>query len=188
MGCRRTCQACGGRGVQHVQMGPMAFQQPCQTCQNQGGISHGCESCKGKGKKFEQLNLELKIPAGIEEGNTLIAHGLGDQPTKPEEEPGDLVFHIKVNGHPELMRQGMDLIWNTKISFHDSVIGRKYQIPHFDGPIPMDTADWGVIDPREDYIIPMRGFKVGDKVGVLRVSFNVIYPNPKQKFKLTLIE
>jgi hypothetical protein len=48
----------------------------------------------------------------------------------------------------------------------------------------MDTTEWGVIDPREDYIIPFKGFRVGDKVGRLRISFNVIYPNPKIRFNL----
>jgi DnaJ-class molecular chaperone len=180
--CRKACQACHGSGTQRVQMGPMAFQQPCQACGGQGGSVSGCSSCDFKGKKFEQLNLELKIPPGVEEGNTLVAHGLGDQPLKPDEEPGDLIFHIKVHSHPELMRQGLDLIWSTKISFADSVNGKVIEVPHFDGPIKIDTADWGVLDPREDYIIPNKGFKMGDKIGRLRVTFNVIYP--KGRFKL----
>jgi len=180
--CRKACGHCKGRGMQHVQMGPMAFQQPCQACGGQGGSAAGCHECNHKGKKFEALNLELKIPAGVETGNTLTAHGLGEQPMKPDEDPGDLIFHIKINDHPELMRQGDDLVWSTRISFEDSVNGKKIQIPHFDGPIEIDTADWGVLDPREDYILPGRGFKVGEKTGRLRVSFNVIYPPPKVKF------
>ena len=185
MNCRQQCQACRGQGVQHVQMGPMAFQQPCPQCEGQGARFTGCEACNHKRNKFEQLNLELKIPPGVEDGNTLTAHGLGEQPTRPDEEPGDLIFHIRVQEHPELMRQGPDLVWSTKISFEDSVNGKMLQIPHFDGTIEMDTADWGVLDPREDYIIPGKGFKYGDKVGRLRVSFNVVYPNSKVKFKLT---
>jgi molecular chaperone DnaJ len=185
LNCRHQCQACRGSGMQHVQMGPMAFQQPCQHCEGQGARFTGCDSCGHKRKKLEQLNLELKIPPGVEDGNTLVAHGLGEQPMRPDEEPGDLVFHVRVQSHPELMRQGLDIIWATKISFEDSVNGKKIQIPHFDGPIEMDTADWGVLDPREDYVIPMRGFKQGDNVGRLRVSFNVIYPHSKTKFKLS---
>jgi DnaJ-class molecular chaperone len=77
------------------------------------------------------------------------------------------------------MRQGNDLIWNPKISFVDSVNGKNISIPHFDGSIDINTSDWGVIDPREDYIIPGKGFKGGK----LRVMFNVIYP--KKRFVLT---
>lgn len=186
--CRKACSNCRGKGTIAMQMGPMVFQQPCPACGGSGGGSTGCEACNFKTKKHENLNLDLKIPPGVEDGATLTAHGLGEQPVRPDEEPGDLVFHIKIGAHPELMRQGLDLVWNSKISFEDSVRGINIQIPHFDGPITMDTADWGVIDPREDYIIPFKGFRVGDKIGRLRVSFNVIYPNPKIRFNLSRCE
>jgi DnaJ-class molecular chaperone len=160
----------------------MAFSQPCPPCGGQGGGSTGCQECNFKSKKHEPLNLELKIPAGVEEGATLVAGGMGEQAQKPDEEPGDLVFHIKIQDHPELMRQGRDIVWSTRISFEDSVNGKIIQVPHFDGPIEINTSDWGVLDPREDYIIPGKGFVPG---GRLRISFNIIYPNSKLKFNLS---
>ena len=183
--CRQNCPHCRGTGQVTQQMGPMVFNQPCPGCQAQGGMNRGCGNCE-RGLKKEPLNLELKIPQGILDGNVLIGHGLGEQPKKQGEDPGDIVFHIKVQSHPELMRQGNDLLWSTKISFEDSVNGKEIRIPHFDGAIKINTSDWGVLDPREDYIIPKKGFKVDDKIGNLRVSFNVIYP--KGKFSLTRIE
>lgn len=183
--CRKKCQQCHGKGSVHIQMGPMVMQQPCPSCGGSGGSSIGCEGCNFKSKKNEQLNLELKIPQGVEDGATMTAHGLGEQPQKPDEEPGDLLFHIKIGDHPEFLRQGLDIVWTTTISFENSVTGKVIQIPHFDGPIKIDTADWGVLDPREDYIVPFKGFKNGDKVGRLRVQFNIIYPNSKTKFTLT---
>ena len=187
--CQVKCPQCNGRGIVHLQMGPMAIQQPCPACQGQGvRTSGGCKSCNFKTKKTETLNLELKIPQGVESGNVLTVHGLGEQPLKKDEEPGDLLFHIKVGDHPELIRQGLDLVFSTKITFEDSVNGKKIKVPHFDGPIVVDTSDWGVLDPREDYIIPNKGFNVGDKTGRLRVSFNVIYPPAKVKFTLTRAE
>ena len=133
-----------------VQMGPMSFGQPCQPCGGQGGGSSGCHECNFKKKKHEPLNLELKIPAGVENEATLVAGGMGEQPLKPDEEPGDLIFHIKIQDHPELMRQGKDLVWSTRISFTDSVNGKVIQVPHFDGPIEVNTSDWGILDPREE--------------------------------------
>ena len=180
--CRKQCSQCRGRGTNLVQMGPMSFSQTCQPCGGLGGGSSGCQECNFKRKKFEPLNLELKIPSGVEDGATLVAGGMGEQPQKPDEEPGDLVFHIKIQDHPELMRQGRDLIWSTRISFEDSVNGKVIQIPHFDGDIQINTSDWGVLDPREDYVIPDKGFVPGGK---LRVSFNVVYPNSKTKFSLS---
>lgn len=184
--CKKKCSNCQGRGQIQHHMGPMVFNQPCTMCNGDGGVSRGCNECQG-GRKKELLNLELKIPAGVMDGATMIGHGLGEQPRNPGENPGDIVFHIKVTDHPELMRQGLDLIWSTKISFEDSVNGKKIKIPHFDGSIEVDTADWGVLDPREDYIIPFKGFKMDDKVGRLRVSFNVVYPHKNTKFVLTKV-
>jgi DnaJ-class molecular chaperone len=180
--CRKNCQHCRGRGSIQIQMGPMAFSQPCPACGGQGGGSTGCQECNFKSKKLEPLNLELKIPAGVEDGATLVAGGMGEQAQKPGEDPGDLVFSVKIQDHPELMRQGRDIVFSTRISFEDSVNGKVIQIPHFDGPIEVNTSDWGVLDPREDYIIPGKGFVPG---GRLRVSFNIIYPNSKLKFNLS---
>jgi DnaJ-class molecular chaperone len=153
-------------------------------CGGEGGVSRGCGECQS-GKKKEPLNLELKIPPGIVSGAVMTGHGLGEQPRNQGEEPGDVNFHIKIEDHPEFMRQDMDLVWSTKISFVESVNGKKIKIPHFDGPVEIDTADWGVIDPREDYIIPSKGFKFDNKIGRLRVSFNVVYPPRQHKFKVS---
>ena len=180
--CKKKCTQCNGRGAIQHQMGPMIMNQTCGMCNGEGGVSQGaCNQCQG-GRKKEVLNLELKIPSGVEEGNVMTGHGLGEQPRNPGEEPGDILFHIKVDQHPEFMRQGSDLIFQTKMSFEDSVRGKKIRIPHFDGPIDIDTADWGVIDPREDYIIPFKGF---GSQGRLRVQFNVVYPHAKTRFNLT---
>lgn len=183
--CLKKCHQCHGSGTLHVQMGPMAFRQPCPSCGGQGGSQIGCQGCNFKTKKIEQLNLELKIPAGVEEGNTLMASGLGEQPMKPDEEPGDLVFHIKIKSHPNFMRMGKDLVFSSKISFEDSVLGKKLVIPHFDGPVEIDTSEYGVLDPRRDYFVHGKGFSPG---GHLRLSFDVLYPTPSTKFNLLRVE
>jgi DnaJ-class molecular chaperone len=183
--CRQNCQHCRGTGQIAQQMGPMVFNQTCPGCQGQGGMNRGCGNCT-RGSKQEPLNLELKIPQGVTDGSILVGHGLGEQPKKKGEDPGDILFHIKIKNHTEFMRQGLDIIWSTKISFEDSVNGKEIRIPHFDGDIKINTSDWGVLDPREDYIIPKKGFRLDDNVGNLRVSFNVVYP--KARFNLTRID
>lgn len=183
--CRKKCQHCRGRGSVQIQMGPMAFSQPCPACGGQGGGSSGCQECNFKTKKLEPLNLELKIPAGVEDGATLVAGGMGEQPQKPEEEPGDLVFSVKVQDHPHLMRMGRDIVFSTKISFEDSVMGKKLVVPHFDGPLEIDTSEYGVLDPRKDYFVHGKGFVPG---GHLRLSFDVVYPTPSTKFNLSRVD
>jgi len=180
MKCRQKCPACHGQGMIRIQMGPMVMQQPCPTCGGQGCSRSGCKDCKSQGHIVEQLNLEVVIPAGIEDGGRVICKSLGEQPQNPNEEAGDLIFTVRIQNHAEFMRQGDDLLWSTKISFVDSVNGKKITIPHFAGDIDVDTADWGVLDPREDYIIPGKGFRNGR----LRVQFNVVYPSAKARFIL----
>jgi DnaJ-class molecular chaperone len=187
--CQKKCPQCRGRGQVQIQMGPMAFAQPCPACQGIGVHGQGCQECNFKSKKVENLNLELKIPKGVQSGNTLTAHGLGEQGRTKDEEAGDIIFHIKIQDHLELLRQGDDLVWHTKISFMDSVNGKVIEAPHFDGPISIDTADWGVLDPREDYVIPGKGFGAEGTTsrGRYRVAFNIVYPPASVKFKVEKI-
>lgn len=176
--CIIKCNACGGRGQIQRQMGPFMMAQPCGQCQGQGTTNKGCAGCNFKKHKIENLNLELKIPKGVDSGTVLTAHGLGEQARSDAEEAGDLHFHIHVTDHPHFIRHGPDLIYSTKISFADSVKGKVITIPHFDGPIDVDTKQWGPLDPREDYIIPFKGMTEG---GRLRLSFDVKYPGPNFK-------
>jgi DnaJ family protein A protein 2 len=184
--CLKVCQACRGAGkTQHqMQMGPFVqnIVQPCAPCGEQGKTSVGCEECNFKKHKFEKLNVEIKLDPGVHEGHKIVLKGLGEQPHKATgEEAGDLIVKIVYKTHPDFIRQGNDLVWQTRISFESSVTGANLVCPHFEGPIKIDTAQWGVIDPRKDYIIPGKGFKNGN----LRVSFDVIYPDPKIKYILS---
>jgi DnaJ family protein A protein 2 len=179
--CQKKCPQCQGRGQIHVQMGPMAFAQPCPPCEGRGTHARGCDACTHRGHRVENLNLDLRIPAGIQDGEMLLGHGLGEQPRTPDEEPGDIQFVIRVASHPSLMRMGPDLVWSTKIPFEDSVRGCVLQVPHFDGPITIDTSDYGVLDPRKDYFVKDKGFVKG---GRLRLSFDIQYPEPGVRFSL----
>jgi DnaJ-class molecular chaperone len=177
--CVTKCTTCGGRGQVHHQMGPFAMAQPCGQCQSQGSVNNGCTGCNFKKNKKENLNLELKIPMGVESGNVLTARGLGEQARSDGEESGDLHFRIHVADHPHFMRQGKDFIFSTKISFEDSVNGKVISVPHFDGTLDIDTRQWGPLDPREDYVIPSKGMPGG---GRLRMTFDVQYPGPRANY------
>lgn len=183
--CSKLCTRCNGKGVeeQHFQMGPFTqiATRPCSQCNSCGLLFSGCEACKHKKHIVEPLNYEIRLPPGVKDGHVVIAKGLGEQAQKPDgEDSGDLHIRISVAPHPIFMRQGDDLIWLTKIPFEDSVNGVKITCPHFDGPISIDTSDWGVLDPRKDYIIEGKGFN-GAR---LRIGFDINYPNSNSKFKL----
>jgi DnaJ-class molecular chaperone len=186
--CMKVCKACGGQGKiqQNVNMGPFSqmFAHPCGHCNQVGKISSGCAVCNHQKVRHENLNFEFKIPPGVGDGFAAQVRGMGEQAQVPTgEEPGDLILIVKVNSHPEFMRQGDDLIWIQKISFENSVNGVVLTCPHFDGPIEIDTGKWGVIDPRKDYVVPGKGMPGGK----LRCAFDIQYPNSETKFTLTKV-
>jgi DnaJ-class molecular chaperone len=186
--CTKKCPQCRGQGkIQHqIQIGPFAqmMTQGCDACQQTGQLSKGCPQCDFKKHKLEHLNLEINIEPGVEHGHTIVIRGLGEQPQKASgEDPGDLLIHVEIKDHPVFMRQKNDLIWHTKLSFETSVTGAKLVCPHFDGPIDIDTKEFGIIDPRKEYIIKGKGFKGGN----LRVGFDVQYPSKGVTYILTQV-
>jgi DnaJ-class molecular chaperone len=183
--CVKKCKDCNGMGkVQHqVQMGPFLqnIVQPCGACGGNGHASLGCNECNFTKQKLEKMILHLEIEPGVVDGHHIIKKGMGEQVQKQSgEEPGDLVIIVRVKDDPVFMRQGNDLIWNVKLSFEASVTGAHLTCPHYDGPLEINTSQWGVLDPRKDYIVPNKGFKGGN----LRISFDIKYPDPKIKYIL----
>lgn len=180
--CQNKCKNCKGQGVISIQMGPMILQQPCQHCRGMGFISNGCSSCEN-GWKNEKINLEVRIPPGIESGNTMTYSGLGEQAFKKNDQNGDLVIQIKILDHPVFVRNGKNLHYTATINFEDSVSGKNIIIPHFDSEIKINTSVYGILDPRKDYIIPNKGFVGGN----LYIKFNIIYPDKNVKMYVDFI-
>lgn len=178
--CRKTCSVCGGRGTTIMQMGPMTLQQTCGACQGTGtGASSGCAECTG-GNKPVSHDAVFDIEAGVTDGAAIAVPGMGEQAKAPGEIPGDLIFVIKVAKHPDFERRGNDLVWTTTVSFEDSVDGTTLSVPHFAGPIDIDTVAWGVIDPRKEYRVGGMGFPGGD----LLIKVDVRYPDASKRFTL----
>jgi DnaJ-class molecular chaperone len=175
--CQNKCSNCQGQGIVIMQMGPMIMQQPCNNCSGRGFTSNGCSNCTS-GFKSEKIILEVKIPPGIDSGNTMTYMGLGEQALKPGDENGDLVIQIKISDHPFFTKNGKNLHYTRDISFEDSVNGKTIYIPHFDGDVKINTFDYGVLDPRKDYVILNKGMSGGN----LHIKFNINYPEKTEKW------
>jgi hypothetical protein len=88
----------------------------------------------------------------------------------------DVVFTIRVEQHPIFTRRDVEkLFWEPEISFEDSVIGIVLDCPFFDTVLKIDTAQWGIIDPRKEYIFEN-----------IISKFNIRYPDPSVKYSLVL--
>jgi DnaJ family protein A protein 2 len=175
--CMQKCQQCNGTGGQMHQMGFMAIQQPCQPCQACGYVSSGCPQCH-----YKKVTKEVKEASFVvgHDTDVVILHGLGEQAKKPEEMSGDLILRVVRKAHPHFVCEGLDLVFNKKISFVDSVNGTIFSVPHFSGEIKVSTQDWGVIDPRCRYKVAGKGLRGGD----LFVIFDIEYPLPEVRYVL----
>lgn len=171
--CQQNCQACKGQGGILHQMGPFQMQQPCQACSSAGVVSKGCPACDNKKIIREEDVIPVVINKCVMDGETLVIPNKGEQPVKQGEMAGNLLIQIRVKHHPLFVREGNHLVFTTKISFDESVNGTKVTIPHFAGDMNIDTAYFGIIDPRLRYEIKAKGM---NETSNLYIVFDVQYP------------
>lgn len=140
----RKCEACNGSGKQVTtrqetrKKGTISFQQIsiCPVCHGQGiFIDHPCETCSGRGEIEKDDNLNVMIPAGIDEGMALRipAHGLPS--SDPGGKPGDLYVMVRSERDPRFERIGADLWRMETVEITDAVLGAKLKIPTLEGSV-----------------------------------------------------
>src|SRR5574337_413385 len=113
----KTCPTCGGAGQVRIQQGFFSIQQTCPKCHGSGRIIPvPCTVCGGGGRVKRQKTLEVKIPAGIDEGMRLRHAGHGE-PGVNGGPPGDLYVEIHIRQHSVFQRDHDDLHSEMPISF-----------------------------------------------------------------------
>ena len=182
--CQKICTKCNGSGnnQQRIQIGPMIqiINQPCNFCNSSGKIkdSKNCDVCMNKGVIEEQKNIEIVIPKGVENNYRFTCEEWGEQPEKDNEKPGDLIINIVIQKHDHFERKGLDLYYTYDLSFKESIIGKKINIPYFSNTIEADISEYGIINPTRDYIIFQKGLEnVKGQKGSLYIKFNIKYQN-----------
>lgn len=184
--CKKTCPHCNGRGVILIRHGPIQMQQSCHACMTSGLMetqNPSCINCKGACIISEERIFKIRIEKGISHGSFIKLDGMGEQPQKKGEIPGDLLFQILVKPHPFFNREGNNLVYSQSLSFKDSIIGKTILVPHFDEDISIDTGGFGVINPNRTYRIINKGLA---GKGDLVLIFNIEYP--EKKYDEVLIE
>jgi DnaJ-class molecular chaperone len=177
--CKKKCNVCDGRGVSFMQQGPFSIQQTCNNCGGLGicnNINVGCKDCQGKGEIISDELCKINIPKCVASGQIITVSGLGEQPQKNGEQPGDLLIQIVVEDDPYFKRVNNDLVYKVPITFKESIVGKDILIPHFDGNISMNTVGFGVINPKKRYALTKRG--LGNN-GDLVLDFDIRYPDGK---------
>jgi molecular chaperone DnaJ len=162
----KTCPTCGGAGQVRIQQGFFSIQQTCPKCHGSGRIiPEPCTTCGGAGRVKRQKTLEVKIPAGIDDGMRL-RHGGQGEPGVNGGPAGDLYVEIHIKQHPVFQRDGDDLHCEMPISFTTAALGGEIEIPTLDGAanirIPAETQSAKVFRLRGKGIRNVRTHAPGD--------------------------
>lgn len=182
--CQINCNSCNGSGnrPQRIQIGPIIqiLNQPCNQCNCTGKIrdEKNCDMCINKGIIEEEKTIEIVIPKGVDNNYKFTYEEWGEQAEKDNEKSGNLIITIEVQKHEHFERKGLDLHYKEKLTFRESVIGKKLNIPYFSSTIYLETKEYGIINPFRDYIIFQRGLEnsKGQK-GSLYIKFEIEYSN-----------
>ncbi|HRR73553.1 MAG TPA: molecular chaperone DnaJ [Myxococcota bacterium] len=133
------CSACRGQGQIAHNQGLFMITTTCPQCRGAGRfIRNKCTACKGTGRTAVSKKIKVKIPAGIDSGNTIRVAGAGGAGTNGGP-PGDLYVVIDIAEDERFAREGDDLIHEMKISVPDAVLGRRAYIPGLFDEVRVDV-------------------------------------------------
>ncbi len=132
-----TCTMCNGTGrikqVQTTILGQMQTTRACPTCHGEGKvIKEPCESCRGKGTVRKQARIKVKIPAGIDENQTVVLREEG-APGEKGGPKGDLYITVHIKRHSIFKRQDYNVLCDIPITFTQATLGAELEIPMVDG-------------------------------------------------------
>ena len=139
-----TCQKCNGTGViQHIQQtmfGTQYVQSECPACNGEGKtINEKCEHCHGTGVEHKEQTVTINIPAGTVGGSVLTIKGKGNAPMYGGVN-GDILVVIEEIPHPELVRDGNDVVYNLMLDFPTAVLGGSVEVPTIGGRARLKIA------------------------------------------------
>ena len=128
----RTCTYCEGRGQVRAQQGFFVVERVCPTCRGSGQvIADPCTNCRGEGRAETRKSLEVRIPAGVDEGTRIRLSGEGEAGARGGP-PGDLYIFIHIARHALFQREGTTLFARCPISFTTAALGGCIEVPGLD--------------------------------------------------------
>ncbi|MFV8750274.1 molecular chaperone DnaJ [Nannocystaceae bacterium ST9] len=183
------CRECQGHGQVVHSQGFFRVQTTCPRCRGRGEtIESPCKTCSGSGSVQRESKLSVKIPAGVDDGQTLRIPNAG-QPGSAGGPPGNLYVVLRVEADPRFERHEYDIVSELEISMFQATLGTKVTIPTLEGETELDIdpgTQPGTILTRRGQGIPVletRGRSRGDH----HVRVNVSVPkklNAEQEDKL----
>jgi molecular chaperone DnaJ len=187
-----NCTTCHGSGhvtrVTNTMLGQMQTTSTCPSCGGEGKIiTKKCTGCYGEGIVQGEEIIKINIPAGVGKGMQMTVSGKGNAPRRGGVN-GDLLVVIEEDDHPDLIREGNDLIYNLFISIPDAVTGTQVEIPTVDNNVKIKiepgTQSGKILRLRGKGLPEVNGYGRGD----LLVNVNVWIPKNLTREELKLIE
>ena len=135
------CSNCGGAGelrrVQHSVFGQFVNVAMCDRCRGEGRvITSPCRTCRGRGVEERARKLQVKFPAGVDDGAQMRLSGEGAVGQHGGSR-GDLYVQIGVKAHKLFQRDGDDLIYNLELNIAQAALGGELEVPTLDGAEPL---------------------------------------------------
>jgi molecular chaperone DnaJ len=183
---KTKCTVCNGTGqvtqVQNTILGQMQTRRTCSNCHGTGEvIKEPCETCHGKGTVIKQPKIKVKIPAGIDDNQTVVLRGEGE-PGEKGGPKGDLYITVRIKKHSIYTRKGNNVLCEVPITITQATLGAELEIPMVDGTkekykIP-DGTQTGT-----KFTIRNKGFKSVNSSSVGDFVFTVTVQTPKRLTK-----
>jgi molecular chaperone DnaJ len=187
-----TCSTCRGTGhvtrVTNTILGQMQSTSVCPSCGGEGKtITKKCPVCYGEGIVQKEDIIKINIPAGVGRGMQMTVAGKGNAARRGGVN-GDLLVVIDEEEHPDLIREGNDLIYNLFISVPDALLGSQVEVPTIDNKVKIKiepgTQPGKILRLRGKGVPEVNGYGRGD----LLVNVNVWIPKNLNREEAKIIE
>ena len=187
-----TCSTCRGSGhvtrLTNTMLGQMQTTSVCHVCGGEGKtITKKCTTCYGEGIVQKEEVIKINIPAGVAKGMQMTVGGKGNAPRRGGVN-GDLLVVFDEEEHPELIREGNDLIYNMFISIPDAITGTHVEVPTVENNVKIKiepgTQPGKILRLRGKGLPEVNGYGKGD----LLVNVNVWIPKNITREEMKIFE
>jgi molecular chaperone DnaJ len=166
-GANVVCPECNGSGNVNQTAGAMRFSLTCPKCNGSGRLKNRCSACHGDGRVSTQDTVDVRIPAGAQQGSRLRVQGKGNAGTHGAL-PGDLYITVRVADHPFFRRDGDDIHITVPVRIDEAGLGTKIEVPTIDGrallKIPQGTKNGQKFRLREKGVPNSKTSQRGDQI------------------------
>ena len=187
-----TCDRCSGSGIQRqvrqTPLGQFVTQTTCTKCSGDGQlVETPCPTCRGRGRVEQERALQVRIPAGVDDGSRIRITGSGEAGMRGGPD-GDLYVYLSIARHAVFRRDGLDVHMDLPVTFPQAALGGEVIVPSLDGEVPLQlsagTQSGSTYRLRGRGMPSVRGGSKGDQL----VTVHVVVPQKLSKRERELLE